>query len=83
MLEANNGCQDEILRGGELILHQCCTRSCVASAVGIALMFFENVSVGFFDATLFRRLQGNFLKENENVREQTTFKFGLLSGRVR
>lgn len=49
----------------------------------ITLMFFENVTVRFFDAALFRRLNGNFLEEDEHIGEQTTLEFGLLRRQIR
>lgn len=49
----------------------------------ITLMFFENVTIRFFDAALFRRLNRNFLEEDEHVGEQATLEFGLLRRQIR
>lgn len=46
-------------------------------------MFFQDVSIGFLDAALFRQLDGNLLKEDEDVREQTTFELRFLSRQIR
>ena len=53
------------------------------SVARIPLVFFEHVAIALLDASLFRRLDEDLLKEDEDIREQTTFELRFLRGQIR